>query len=63
MDQPAPVIDIAAAKALLQQPCPIESANKYTTEETTRVANARREALIRCNRDKAAALDKLERRQ
>ena len=57
---PVPVqIDVAAIKKLLQ-PCPIEPVKKYTADEPTRLANARLDALIQCNKDKAAALDKLE---
>jgi len=35
------------------KPCPIEAPKRYTIEEATRVANARRESLLRCNADKA----------
>ena len=60
---PAPIappkIDVSAVKPLLQ-PCHIEAARKHTSAEATRVANARLDALIKCNAEKAAALDKLE---
>lgn len=56
---PPQKVDISAVKSLLQ-PCHIELARKYTTAEATRVANARLDALLKCNAEKAAALDKLE---
>lgn len=52
--QPRP--DVSA----LLKPCPIAEPVKYTTQETIRIANLRKAALISCNRDKAAALEKLE---
>ena len=54
-----PKHDYSALIPLLQ-PCPIAEPRRYTAQEVTRVANARRAALIQCNKDKAAALDKLE---
>ncbi len=35
------------------KPSPIAEPMQYSIDEATRVANARREALIRCNADKA----------
>ena len=55
----AQTFDAAAIRALLQ-PCPIAEPKRYTAADTVRVANARRDALIKCNKDKAAALSELE---
>jgi len=35
------------------KPCPIVEPVRYSAAEATRVANARRESLLRCNADKA----------
>jgi len=55
----SPLFDRASILALLQ-PCPIEQPKRYTAAEATRVANARRDALIACNKDKEALRAKLQ---
>ncbi len=54
--QQPPKPDVSA----LLKPCPIAEPRRYTAQEVTRVGNARKDALIACNRDKAEALHKLE---
>jgi hypothetical protein len=58
-EQAATSNPVSAVRELLQ-PCPIAELRRYTSQDVTRVANARRDALIQCNKDNAAALSKLE---
>jgi hypothetical protein len=46
--------------AALLEPCPIAEPSRYTTAETIRVANARKTALVQCNRDKERIRDRLQ---
>ena len=46
--------------ANLLQPCPIAEPKRYTNAETIRVANARKDALVQCNRDKASIREALK---
>jgi hypothetical protein len=44
----------------LLQPCPIAQPTRYTAHEVTRVANERRNALVKCNADKAKLREALK---
>ena len=46
--------------AALLQPCPIAEPKRYTASETIRVANARKDALVQCNKDKAIIREALK---
>ena len=46
--------------AALLQPCPIAEPKRYTNSETIRIANARKDALVQCNKDKASIREALK---
>jgi hypothetical protein len=46
--------------AALLQSCPIAEPARYTNSETIRVANARKAALVQCNKDKASIREALQ---
>jgi len=56
----APQPQAQYVEAALLEPCQIAEPKRYTISETIRVANARKDALVQCNRDKASIREALK---